>query len=92
MEKEYVDLLIVDVGRQLGESELYVVETPSHEAYEGDLVEFEVADRTVLGTVIDKMWCGKGENAHRCIGYLNPILPAKKIYKAMWTKESAQNQ
>ncbi len=74
MEK-YVDLLIVE-----GDS-LYVVEVDSHEATNGDLVEFEVDGITLLGRVKAQFWCERGGEAWECVNMLQPICQAKQIYR-----------
>lgn len=81
----YVDLLIVDVNEQL-----YVVEAPTHEAEEGNLVSFKDGRLSMLGTVVDKLWCEKDDDRYRCMGYLKPILPVETIYKATWQREPAK--
>lgn len=73
------DLLIVKY-----DDRLFVVEAPTHEADVGDLVEFSIGYKLALGEVIDKMFCTKGEDEYRCVGRMNPIYPARRIYKVRW--------
>lgn len=84
---EYCDLLVVDVN-----SSPYVVEAPTHEAFEGDLVEFVTdlpmsAKVSLLGTVVETMFCEKDGREYRCMSAIHSIYPARKIYKAMWVEE-----
>lgn len=82
-EKKYLDLLIVDVNGYY-----YVVKAPSNKASHGDLVEFELKPGvTLTGTVEDHVWCQEDDDTFRCIGYIAPIYPAKKIYGSVWSDE-----
>lgn len=76
---EFCELLIVTHNEQL-----HMVEAPTHEAYEGDLVEFAPISALVLGEVVDKMFCAKDSDEYRCISKINPIHPARRIYKVRW--------
>ena len=78
---EFRDLLIVSHNEAL-----YVVEAPSYEACEGDLVEFApVSDSMpVLGEVVDKAFLAEYSDEYRCISKLLPIHPARRIYKIKW--------
>lgn len=80
---EFCDLLIVSHNEQL-----YMVEAPAHEAYEGDLVEFAPTAALVLGEVVDKMFCAKDSDEYRCISKINQIHPARRIYKMRWEQGS----
>ena len=66
------------------DEKLYAVEAPAYEAEVGDLVEFAPGPALVRGEVKDKMFCAKGEAEYRCIGMMNPIHPARRIYKVRW--------
>ena len=75
----FCDLLIV-----LYDKKLYVVEAPAYEAEVGDLVAFATGLVLVLGEVKDKLFCTKEEAEYRCIRLMNPIHPARRIYKMRW--------
>ena len=75
----YCEILIVSHNDQL-----YMVEAPANEAYEGDLVEFAPGPALVLGEVKDKMFCAKDGDEYRCISKINAIHPARRIYKVCW--------
>jgi len=82
-EKKYLDLLIVDVN-----GGLYVAKAPSNKAGHGDLVEFELKPGiTLTGSVEDHVWCQEDDDTFRCIGYIAPIYPAKKIHRAVWSDD-----
>ena len=76
---EFCELLIVSNNDQL-----YMVEAPALEAYEGDLVEFAPGLTLVLGEVVDKAFCAKDSDEYRCIGKIVPVYPARRIYKVRW--------
>jgi len=76
---DFCDLLIVSHN-----DKLHVVEAPSHESYEGDLVEFAPVSMLVLGEVVDKLFCAKDSDEYRCISKIVPIHPARRIYKVRW--------
>ena len=83
----FCDLLVVDVN-----SSLYVVEAPAHEAFEGDLAEFVTdlpmsAKVPLLGTVVETMFCERGEREYRCMSTLHIIYPARKIFRSKWVAE-----
>lgn len=75
----YCDLLIVKV-----EGSTHVVESPDYYTEIGDLVEFVPESEPVIGEVVEKMFVEKNGDAHRCIGLLHPIHPARRIYKLRW--------
>ena len=83
-EKEFVDLLMVEAR-----CKLFVVEAPTQEAAMGDLVRFDEGKNRMLGTVIEKMWCVKGEDVYNCMQMIKPIHQAAKIYKVMWEGENS---
>lgn len=75
----FCELLIVS-----HEDTLYVVDAPANEAEVGDLVEFAPLPKLILGEVVDKMFCTRGEEEYRCIGLMKAIHPARRIYKMRW--------
>lgn len=82
-EKQYLDLLIVDVN-----DKPYVVKAPSNKASHGDLVEFELKPGvTLMGSVEDHVWCQEDDDTFRCFGYMTPIYPAKKVYREVWADD-----
>lgn len=85
-DREYVDLLIVDI-----ETGLEVVECPPYEALEGNLIEFYCGNSVITGTVIRRMHCEKGGEEYAFMNEINTIYEAKNIWRCTWSRENAEN-
>ena len=80
---EYCDLLIVEA-----DDAFHVVEAPTNEAFVGNFVSFTNGGIPMMGKVVDKMWCEKGDDRYRCIGYIETIHQAEKIFRPLWERKT----
>lgn len=85
-DREYVDLLIVDI-----EVGLEVVECAPYEALEGNLVEFHCGGRDVIGTVVKRMHCEKDAEEYDFLSEIHTIHQAEKVWRRTWSREIAEN-